>query len=415
MLNCFPTTDVHLLTAAGRDQSLALYAFENWPIGGPNAVWTDLSTVPELRMQLIGVPAAATVVNSITGSLFPTASEAFTLNPVSVGTGIASTTVQHPALSGQQISDLIRSVRITVHADVDRFWIPVGSITMFAGESNRLVPITAIFDDASQGDVTSHPYFTYTTSDATRATVDANGRVTAVGDGPVTITVTLRGTAMSQTVNATIRPALVTGHSHASVISHGSVSGNRARIYVISEGYDDPFQFEDDFNEVVRLWFESSQNEPFKLLRDRFAIFGIVDLAPTRGITIGPVLDTQANAAPTTIAAAALTGPLRTVDERDTRFGLMYGARLGDPVMRPASPATIERWLTPPRAHRVVHIDWRRRHSSGHGRSSCSRAAASASAATSTSTRCSSSRLSTSRSRSMRARRSNTTRSGSRA
>ena len=128
---------------------------------------------------------------------------------------------------------------------------------------------------------------------------------------------------------------------------------------MISEGYADAARFEDHFKQIVERWFATPENRPFDLLRDRYAVFGISDLVAKPGITIGPVLDTQARAEPITIQRADLTHPLRVADERDTRFGMIYGARMGDPQMRPF-PATVDQWLTAPRAHRAIGVDWRR-------------------------------------------------------
>lgn len=360
MLHCFPTTDVHLLTAAGRNQSIDLFVFARWPPHSAAATWTDLSTVPQLRlgMSLVAGQTTVTVTSNVTGSATPVAGPVYTVAPAAVGTTIGQTSVSHPTVQITP-SDAFRLLRMTVHADIDRFWIPLGSITMFAGESNRVLPITAIFDDQSQGDATGHPYWIYRSSDGTIATVDPDGRVHARAAGTVTLTVTLAGTARAQTISATILPPLSDGHG-AKVIQSGSVAGDRVRVYVISEGYADPTRFEDHFKQVVDRWFATPENRPFDLLRDRYAVFGISDPVAQQGITIGPVLDSQARATPTTILPAALTQPLRVVDERDTRFGVMYGGRLGDPEMRPGLPPSLAQWLTPARAHRMTSIDWRR-------------------------------------------------------
>ena len=173
MLHCFPTTDIHLLTASGRNLPIDLYLFAQWPPQTPGATWTDLSTVPQLQVgvNVVGGTAVAAVTAHVTGSAAPVAGPTFTVTPNGVGTTMGQTTVSHPTVPLQP-ADKFRLMRLTVHADVDRFWIPIGSVTMFAGETNRVLPITAIFDDQSQADATGHPYWSYGSSDRTVAVVD---------------------------------------------------------------------------------------------------------------------------------------------------------------------------------------------------------------------------------------------------
>ena len=219
MLHCFPTTDIHLLTASGRNLPIDLYVFAQWPPQTAGATWTDLSTVPQLQIgvNVVGGTAVAAVTAHVTGGAAPVAGPTFTVTPNGVGTTLGQTAVSHPTVPLQP-ADKFRLMRLTVHADVDRFWIPLGSVTMFAGETNRVLPITAIFDDQSQADATGHPYWSYGSSDRTVAVVDPDGRIRARKAGPTTITVTLIGTQKSQTVNATVLPPLADGHAAATVI-----------------------------------------------------------------------------------------------------------------------------------------------------------------------------------------------------
>jgi hypothetical protein len=367
MLHCFPTTDVHLLMAAGRNQAIDLFLFAEWPAGTVGAPWTDLSTVPTLSATLVIVPPGATLITVTahnTGGPTPVVGPAYTIAPAAVGVAMAQTSVSHPTVAIDP-PDRFRLLRVSVHDDIDRFWIPIHAITMFEGESNRVVPITAIFDDTTQGDVTGHPYWTYASSDPTVARVDPDGRVRTFKNGGVDITVTLAGTALTQTVKLHVFPSLAGGRT-ADVVTWGSVSGDRRRIYVIAEGYNDAMRFEAHFRQLAMRWFGAPTNQPFGMLRDRFALFGIVDLVPTPGVTIGPTLaangalfEARGGQTGLPIVPADLLLPMTVVDERDTTFGVIYGARIGDPQMRPF-PATAANWLVPAREPRSIGIDWRR-------------------------------------------------------
>ncbi|NUQ79734.1 MAG: Ig-like domain-containing protein [Polyangiaceae bacterium] len=70
--------------------------------------------------------------------------------------------------------------------------IASGIDTLAVGDSVRFKAV-ATYADGSTEDVTDHEDIVWNTSDAENATVDQDGNVTAVDEGPVTITATFKG------------------------------------------------------------------------------------------------------------------------------------------------------------------------------------------------------------------------------
>lgn len=83
--------------------------------------------------------------------------------------------------------------------DANRSWTRADSIAMLpatatkAPAATQQLAVTATFPDAGTEDVTADTRCVYTTSDATKATVNAAGLVTAVATGEATITATFQG------------------------------------------------------------------------------------------------------------------------------------------------------------------------------------------------------------------------------
>jgi uncharacterized protein YjdB len=80
-----------------------------------------------------------------------------------------------------------------------RSWVRASSIAVSpatatkAAAATQQIAVTATFPDTGTAVVTADPRTVYTTSDATKATVNAAGLVTAVATGSATITATFHG------------------------------------------------------------------------------------------------------------------------------------------------------------------------------------------------------------------------------
>jgi hypothetical protein len=338
-MHVFPTRDIHLVLAAGLNQEVHLSLFEDRPSPTPPLrVWTDLSAVATAVLSatpLLVQPAGAFTFRGRSNPTAPNDSPTgLSIAPALAGAGFLAISV----LEGT--STRYFPVRVTVHTDITRIWFAQPSVTMLAGESNTVLTVFGQFPDpggVNHWDITEHPYLEYSTDHPAIATVDrATGRVTAVAPGNATIHVRIAGRPASDQV-CTVQVETVAARRASNDIQVRTLHAPRGatqRYFIISEGYDDPVTFERQSQEVVDKWLRSEANTPFRWVRDKLRVISIFDRAPARGISVGPVLAVLADgtAMPQTqLNFAGVLGTTPYLPPRDTRFGLLYGARLGDP------------------------------------------------------------------------------------
>lgn len=337
-MHVFPTRDVHLVLAAGLNREIHLSLFEDRQGPPPLAkVWTDLSTVPTIVIDAVPIRVLPSGAFTFRGRSIPLAANdsptGFSIAPAVAGTGFLAVRVLDGAARHFP-------VRVTVHSDITRIWFAQTTLTMLSGESNAVLTVFGQFPDPggiNHWDISEHPYLEYSSDQPAVATVDpATGRVTAVARGDATIHVRIAGRPASDqtcTVRVETIAALRTS-GDIQVRTLHAARGATHRFFILSEGYTDPTVFGRQAQEVVDKWLHGEANTPFRWVRDKLRVISIFDRAPARGISVGPVIAllTDGSAIPQTQDTFAnVLGTTPYLPPRDTRFGLMYGARLGDP------------------------------------------------------------------------------------
>jgi len=271
-IDVYPTCDIHLL------------------LDGPGGV----PTVYQLEVRDF-----ATKTN-ISGSVRTTYSDADPgianvsstglITPAAVGETFCRIRHADPA-PPTFLSELV--VRIRVHQRLESFWIGNNRVTLTAGRDNYVLSVYGVFDDGTIGDISSHPYLTFTSSNTGRVEVNNGndkGRLTGravTGNTPVAIRVSFNGT--TQTVNAFVVPALIALRRILERIHGSGPVEDRSNILFLAEGFtadQKPL-----FKQIVTLLkdglFTSALNEPYGVLKDRFNVWLAFEASPEDGVAPG--------------------------------------------------------------------------------------------------------------------------------
>lgn len=370
----FPTRNIHLV-AAFPNARLDLTVCMLWPPNAAVQTWTDLQTVLGLPLEANPFPGQGALPVQVLSS---------TSQPVPSPTGVSLTALA----PGTVLLDLHKQanaghvhtiVRVTVHADITRLFLPYGTIYMLVGRADWIVTVFAEFTDGEQWDVTEHPYLEFDSLDHTVATIDASGRITAAAAGRAMLWVQPLGRpAQRQQVEVRVRTvAEVRAADELIVRRIARPAAALFTVHFLAEGYVERERYFQHVTQLVDRMF-SEANAPFRWVKNRIAINAVyVRSAGTRGITIGPPLAAtpgpQSRALPLPIVRPPLPAVPIVPDghnvhdpARLSAFGLMYGARIGDidgPAITPASLATLPQvqaaWLTAVET-RSISVDVRR-------------------------------------------------------
>jgi hypothetical protein len=284
------------------------------------------------------------------------------------GPGTTTVRIERPAGGGLTL--LRGIVRVSVHNAIDRIWAGNNQVTIRNGASDYILSVYARFTDGTIADISGHPYLSYTVN-STALSVDPDGRVNGrnlVLREPVEIGVQgVSGTVAPVEVEVTVIdpaqdliPNLVPIHGSATLT-------DRRNILLVTEGFNgsEMTAFRTNvINLLVRRLFGSRSHSPFRILRDSLNVWALLQPSAERGITVGPSIEIIRSAAKPFVPAAGATtlpGEVFPLQARDSFFGLMYGARVGDSEARlwttgPPAGDPAE-WIQPPRAARSITVD----------------------------------------------------------
>lgn len=340
----YPGSDLHVVRAFA-PLSFRVAVHDGWGRGG---AWVDPSTVENMAVTFGEYDKTpATVHHAIANFL---GSPHDPLDPLAPGAP-RTVTVAASAVSGTSIffatvlspgaTPAVRDhgiFRVSTHDDVAMLFAGDNGVHMFAGESNRVIAVFAEFSDGVVAEVTGHNWLAATTDDPAIATIDAEGRITAVAPGAALITVKTSDGRYPFNVHVTVLPSLANGFGTRAISDQVRVKKPRTNttLFVLSEGYMDAARFHEH---AVKLIDECLATSPYKDLGDRFSAVSIFVAAPERGITIGSGLAPGTPGDPSSRdywSRTTANGQVRPLPQtflrtRDTLIGVIFGERLARP------------------------------------------------------------------------------------
>ena len=277
-IELYPTSDIHLLLQ-GPDGNKTTYQLH---VRDYFKTSTNLSGVTAKTKYTSEDPTIATV--SATGLV----------TPLKVGETICrirhtdTTTGADPKTF---VSELL--VRIRVHDELDDIWIGNNRATLFKGEKSYVLTVYGHFTDGTIGDVSSHPYLTFSSPDTGKVRVDNSsdkGRLegrNTTGNTPVKVEVKYK--AVSREVSVFVGKSLTSTRRILKRI-HGSGNVSKRRnILLLAEGFtaaEKPL-----FMRMATLikdrLFEEPLHEPFNLLKDQFNFWVAFDPSGEDGVGCG--------------------------------------------------------------------------------------------------------------------------------
>ena len=178
-------------------------------------------------------------------------------------------------------------VRVRVHQSLSSFWIGNNQITVHQNQSNYVMSVYASFSDGTRGDISGHPYVTFS-SNAAAATVDTVGRLTGVSTGPATISVTVGTT--TQTIDARVVGPVATTNRPIVKRIHGSgVFSDRRNILLLAEGFSSTTDFDKVTSEIKDRLMTTPSHSPYDALQASFNIWTAFEQqdhpSPEAGVT----------------------------------------------------------------------------------------------------------------------------------
>ncbi len=196
-----------------------------------------------------------------------------------------------PANPKTFVSEII--VRIRVREDIKELWIGNNQVTLYEKEDNYVLSVYAIFNDDTIGDISSHPYLTFSPSNTGKVRINNTndkGRMkghSATGSTPVKIKVEYK--ALSDEVEAFVEPRLTAPKPILELIYGDGDFKKRRNILLLSEGFyarDKPL-FRRIATLITNRLFTSQINTPYHILKDNFNVWAVFDPSPEEGISAG--------------------------------------------------------------------------------------------------------------------------------
>jgi len=320
---------------------------------GQTGVPVTVSTVGLLGNSVdITAPVLSTLTTSKPGVIQVAGN---TINPVTVG----ETLCVMSYADGAQTHYLL--LRARVKNSIQTLWFGNNTVSLRTHDSCTL-SVYAKFDDNSYGDISKHPYLTFSSDDSTVADIDVTGRVSAAGKGTTKLHVT--GPGGSDTVDVAVQDMVTPNPIVQRIWGSGPVA-DRWNLLMLAEGFSsaDAAVFDQWTLEITKRLFQSKAHSPYNLLRDSWNVWTAFEPSSERGITVGPTVnvpDASGFSPEYDFGHPDANGP-RFLQAKDSRYGLMYGARLADRVsmIRTTPPAATD-WYQPWRPFRGLDYDPRR-------------------------------------------------------
>ncbi|HWU87834.1 MAG TPA: hypothetical protein VN253_11190 [Kofleriaceae bacterium] len=363
----FPSGDVHLVAASNMTIDLRIVVQIPTLRTGE---WKDASTVDDMTVafrQVAKDPAGVLhAVAGFVGEHGPDPLQDGVATPATVTPSAIAGTSFHVVTAelGNDVQKDRGVVRITTHTDVTALLAGDRSLSMFAGEADRVLTVYARFTGGAFEDVTGHPWLAYHSANEAIARVDTEGRIHAVSTGATSVHVTTWDGRFGFVVPVTVRPGLASGLGASLIVDElrRKTARHKTTLYVIAEGYRDHARFFDRARLITRVLFETP---PYNRIADRFHAVGVFLPSPDQGLTIGPrLLATPGLAADERQLWRANKGnpfqpPVERLFTRDTLFGLMAGIRLFSTARIPSnSDDAVARvdFVRPPWADKITEI-----------------------------------------------------------
>src|SRR5579862_4654310 len=254
-----PTLDLQLLMGAG---GMPVKVTAPDLMGNPTDI--TATVLPTLTMSKPGVI-------QVTGT---------TINPLAAG----ETLCLMSYADGTNTHYLLMRARVS-HS-IQALWFGNNRVTLQTGEFCTL-SVYAKFDDNSYGDISKHPYLTFSSDDTSVANVDANGRVTTVSKGSTNLHVTGPGGKTDQ-VSLTVQDPVAANPIVERIWGNGPLN-DRWNMLILAEGFTaaDQGVFDQWKLEVVKRLFQTKSHTPYNLLRDSWNVWAAFEASPERGITVG--------------------------------------------------------------------------------------------------------------------------------
>ena len=312
---------------------------------------TFISFTPTLDLHLLrsapGIPVKVTaadlmpidVTAAVLSSLTQTNAGIFqvsgtTLNPLAVGESLCVLSYA----DGTSTHYLL--LRVKVHNAIQELWCGNNVITLHTSD-RCTVSVYAKFDDNTYGDISTHPYLSFTSDNTAAVTVDATGKSTAVAPGSSTIHVTEPGGKTAQVVVTVLAP--VAANAIVEPVWSSGPLADRWNLLILAEGFGpgDKPAFDQWKLEIAKRLLQTKSHSPYNLLKDSWNVWAAFDPSSERGVSVA-----QSVTAPNAdgfsfdfdFSHPDANGP-RILQTKDSRYGMMYGARLGDrPSMVLTSP-----------------------------------------------------------------------------
>lgn len=257
-------------------------------------------------------------------------------------------------------------LRVRVHNSIAEFWIGNNSISIHQGESNYVISVYARFDDGSFGDITYHPYLTFTSADPAKLTVNAQGRLTGVQTGN-TVTVTVTHNGISHTIDVHVIESLSTVRPILEPVTGSGDYRERKNMLILAEGFKDTVADKALFDRLVtRLvvdnLFGSNAFSPYIHIKDSFLVWKAFLPSSEEGVTIeNPV---KSDGTPIEGRTDYETNLRGYVQATDCFMGYGMGERLGEKQSYSTIDATTaafaDLWWTPQTPKRFITKDKRR-------------------------------------------------------
>lgn len=260
--------------------------------------------------------------------------------------------------------------RIRVHDQMDDIWIGNNRATLFKGEKSYVLTVYGHFTDGTIGDISSHPYLTFTSADTAKVRVDNDGDKGRLegrnSTGNTAVKVKVQYKTISREVNVFVGQSIATQRRILKRIHPKRNVSKPRNILLLAEGFTaaEESLFMRMATLIMDRFFDSSLHEPFNLLKNSFNFWVAFDASGEGGLGCGsPVTE---SGTPTAYPSGQTTGhEYLLMQTKDSRLGFIHGPRYGDrssqPVFDPsATSRSVMEWYLPPYPSHFLMWDRRR-------------------------------------------------------
>lgn len=253
-----------------------------------------LTPTQDVQVQVLGFDNAASIANPITsqctysiadpGIVAATAGGLLT----AVGLGITFMTVEHTATGLNVVA------RVWVHNELDGIFLASKRGSVNVGADNFQPKIAAVFDGLDSEDVTGHPYVTYQSLAPAIFSVDAvTGRVRGIapGNGALRILNATSGATIGD-LPISVGETIGANRNIVEQLTIKGTGPDKRNILFLAEGFSAAEEdlFRDIVTDVEHQMRTSRLHEPYRLLSDDYNTWLAFEESGESGVSVGPVL-----------------------------------------------------------------------------------------------------------------------------